>query len=326
MKSILFLMIFIIFFGCTPSPKDIKNETMTNKTNETIENKTGDSMAKTENEEIIEVMIREYESASIFENWTVKVNGIFMHSGKIKAELDVSGGFDELLKDTPSMPLYIGHERSDEVIVGHGRDYYLKEIKKFGKDNPGYVVISTEKPTEESKICQEEVSIEETTVGNVGGTRIGIAGIWDTDGKISVQMSFSGVNYVAFENDTIWVGECAYNVEKISKGDENGYILLKRLEVTDMVEKKGEEPEGKKTTIKGIANRVKVGLEVGGVFLVSLPDADKYVGKLVEVTGYVIENQDLVVEPYEKGKPISQGFQSAPSVMRDIVSIKIIKK
>ena len=126
-------MIFIIFFGCTASPKDIKNETMTNKTNETIENKTGDSMAKTENEEIIEVMIREYESASIFENWTVKVNGIFMHSGKIKAELDVSGGFDELLKDTPSMPLYIGHERSDEVIVGHGRDYYLKEIKKLAK-------------------------------------------------------------------------------------------------------------------------------------------------------------------------------------------------
>jgi len=93
-----------------------------------------------------------------------------------------------------------------------------------------------------------------------------------------------------------------------------------------MPTKTGKEPEGKKITIKGIAQRAKMGLEVDGVFLIGVSEEDKYAGKFVEVTGYVVEEQGLVAKPYKKGEPVSQGFESAPSVMRTIISIKIMEK
>lgn len=329
-------MIFIMFLGCASSPKDIKNETIENKSVEYIKNETGDSMAKVKEEVPEEVWIKEYESANIFDTWNVTVKGIFMHSGKIKAELDISAGFDDLLKDTPSMPLYLGHRIGEEVIVGHGNDYYLKEIKKFGKDKSGYVIISKEKPTEMDANCKDGITIEETTVGKLGGVSAGVGNLGEIDGKISGQISLwsreenkNYGNFILYEGDTLWAGECAYKVERIfMEKNENGYVALKFVGVTDMVDKQGKEPEGKKTTVKGIANRVKVGLEVDGVFLEGLSpnQIDKYAEKYVEITGYVTEAPELVVEPYEKGKPISQGFQSAPNVMRNVVSIKIIKK
>lgn len=334
MKFTILLMIFIIFLGCTSSPKDIKNETIENKSFEYVKNETGDSMADAKEEAPEEVWIKEYESANIFDTWNVTVKGIFMHSGKIKAELDISAGFDDLLKDTPSMPLYLGHRLGEEVIVGHGNDYYLKEIKKFGKDVPGYVVISKEKPTEiESEKCEEQIFLENTAGALDSGLSLGE--IKEENGKKSAEVFYSEIegndfHFFACKGDAIWVGECAYSIDEIM----NETVLLKLLEVTNMAERENKEPEGKKTTVKGVARRIKAGLEVDNVWLIDLPinQEEKYAEKLIEVTGYVVEAPELVVniERDKEGKPIgpiSQGVEGeSPLVMRDILSIKILKK
>ncbi len=86
---------------------------------------------------------------------------------------------------------------------------------------------------------------------------------------------------------------------------------------------------GKKVVIKGIAMGIKGGLEVDGVWLLnlSIDQEKKYAGKLVEVTGYVEEAPELVVEPYEEGKVVAQGVQGKPPlVMRNVISIKILEK
>ena len=331
MRSFIFVMILIVFLGCvTNSPKEVENKTK------------GDTMAQVKKEapeEIVEVMIKEYESASIGA-WNVKVNSIFMHSGVIKADLKVNSALGEIPGYEPPQPMgappYFGHKKGDGIAFGAAtQPTYIKEIMKFGRDKAGYVIISIEKPAEaEPRKCEEQIFLEKHAGEPAAGFKLGE--IRKIEGTVSAELFYdefvsnNEFHFFAYENDTVWLGECAYNVEEIIKkdgGDE--YVKLKFLEVTDMAEKKkGKEPEGKKTTVKGIAQEAKSGLEVGGVFLVGLPygEIEKYRGKFIEVMGYVLEAPELVAEPYEKGKPISQGFQAAPLVMRNIVSIKVLKK
>ncbi|VVC02508.1 Uncharacterised protein [Candidatus Bilamarchaeum dharawalense] len=80
----------------------------------------------------------------------------------------------------------------------------------------------------------------------------------------------------------------------------------------------------KQVTIRGEYLESKAGPLVDGVILINEVYDEKLRGKIVEVTGVISNEHEYKPEPYEKGKPISQGFDIP--VMREITSIKVIGK
>lgn len=89
-------------------------------------------------------------------------------------------------------------------------------------------------------------------------------------------------------------------------------------------EKKGSSNQ---TTIVGKYEEKpsKLGPVVNGVILLDRKFEEKYAGKIVEVTGILTEkDSSFEAEPYEPGKPISQGTEGPISIMRNVTSIKIV--
>ncbi len=170
--------------------------------------------------------------------WHVALTSIWIHNGSIKAEL-------AMWSDKIKKPLSGGYSKGNKVEIGTSNCiYYVYEIKKFGKNNekPGYIVLTTNKPEIlETKNYQELESIEATTRAYIGDADFGLGLVYKrNDGKMVATIcpplnSPLGQDFDLCEGDTLWVGECAYNVEKIVDGYrkpdgryENGYIVLKK--------------------------------------------------------------------------------------------------
>ncbi|MBS7249744.1 MAG: hypothetical protein KIH08_04000 [Candidatus Freyarchaeota archaeon] len=170
--------------------------------------------------------------------WHVSLSSIWIDNDSIKADLAMWS--DKLRK-----PLSGGYPKGSEVKIGTTNcTYYVHEIKKFGKNSekPGYIVLSTQKlETLTTKKCQETESIEATTRARIGDVDFGLGLVYkEKSGKMAAAIcpplnSPLGEDFDVYEGDTLWVGECAYKVEKIAEGYrkpdgryENGYIVLKK--------------------------------------------------------------------------------------------------
>lgn len=215
------IFLFVLVFGClTPAQK------FENKTSNESDNMTKNTKNK-------EILIKEKESTTI-EGWFVSVDSVWISGGVIRADL-------VMWAENHMKPFSGGYKTGDEVEIGitdHKR--YVKEVKKYGKNNEkkGHVVLLEKKSAGVpiSITYAEEVSIEETTKARLDEVEFGVGNIFKKDGKMRAMIyspensSFGGDTEI-FENDTLWVGTSAYNVEKItvSQGKENGFIKLKRL-------------------------------------------------------------------------------------------------
>ncbi|MEM3563213.1 MAG: hypothetical protein QXR19_08290 [Candidatus Jordarchaeaceae archaeon] len=170
--------------------------------------------------------------------WHVGLSSIWIDNGIIKADLT-------MWSDKFRKPLSGGYSKGSEVKIGTTNcTYYVYEIKKFGRNNekPGYIVLSTQKPeTLTTKNCQETEPIEATTRARIGDVHFGLGLVYkEKNGKMAATIcpplnSPLGQDFNVYEGDTLWVGECAYKVEKIVDGHrkpdgryENGYIVLKK--------------------------------------------------------------------------------------------------
>ncbi len=184
------------------------------------------------------IVIFEREHVDIC-GWHVSLASIWIYDGIIRAEIEM--WHDKVLK-----PISGGYMKSDEIEIGtSGCTYYLCEIKKFGKNNEkkGYIVLSKKRPEEAPAAhkCLESESIEATTVAHIGDVEFGLGYVYrENDGKLVAQIcpplnSLLGEDFDVVEGDIIWVGECAYKVEKLVEGHrmpngryENGYMVLKK--------------------------------------------------------------------------------------------------
>lgn len=171
--------------------------------------------------------------------WHVGLDSIWIDKSLIKADL-------VMWSDSHKKPLSGGYQKGSSVQIGSTDViYYISEIKKFGKNNekPGYVLLSTTKPENITiNSCPEKEEIEATTVARIGDVKFGLSYVTrEKEGKMIASIcppmnSPLGADFNVYEGDTLWVGECAYNVEKIVDGHrtkdgryENGYIVLKKL-------------------------------------------------------------------------------------------------
>jgi len=174
-----------------------------------------------------------------FCGWHVCLASIWIDKGSIKADI-------VMWSDKFKKPISGGYSRGDRVRVGTSDCvYYLCEIKKFGRnyEKPGYIVLSTKKPeAAAARECLELESIEETTRACICDVEFGLGAIYKrkNDGRMVAQIcpplnSPLGQDFDVFEGDILWVGECAYKVEKIVKGGKkpdgkyrNGYVMLRK--------------------------------------------------------------------------------------------------
>nr|MDO8079283.1 hypothetical protein [Candidatus Freyarchaeota archaeon] len=171
--------------------------------------------------------------------WHVGLDSIWIHDGVMKADLI-------MWSDRHRKPFSGGYQKGSSVEIGTTECvYYVSEIKKFGKNNekPGYAILSVTKPESvTTKGYSEMEEVEETTAAKIGDVKFGLGNILrEKDGKMVAGIyppvnSPLGNDFDVCEGDTLWVGECAYNVEKIVEGHstkngryENGYIILKKL-------------------------------------------------------------------------------------------------
>ncbi|MHA1364672.1 MAG: hypothetical protein ACTSP1_19460 [Candidatus Freyarchaeota archaeon] len=172
--------------------------------------------------------------------WHVCLDSIWIDNGTIKADL-------VMWSDGHMKPLTGGYEKGSEVRIGTTEcTYYVREIKKYGKNNerPGYLILSIEKPKNtQREPCSKEEIIEETTRARIGEVEFGLGSIRKTEeGKLAAhihppQDSPLGEPFTLCEGDNLWVGVCAYGVERIIDGHTtedgryvNGCVVLKKLE------------------------------------------------------------------------------------------------
>lgn len=192
-----------------------------------------DSKVKPEN-----IKVEEKKFVTIC-GWYVGIDSIWIGNGLIKADL-------VMWSENHKKPFSGGYRKGSSVQIGSTDCiYYVSEIKKFGKNNekPGYVLLSVTKPENiTTKSCPEKEEIEATTVARIGDLKFGLGYVTrGEDGKMVASIcppmnSPLGADIDIREGDTLWVGECAYNVEKIVDGHrtkdgryENGYIVLSKL-------------------------------------------------------------------------------------------------
>lgn len=162
----------------------------------------------------------------------------------------------------------------------------------------------------------DEIKIIETTVGNICEKSIGVANIYkDKDDMLRVtltvlednkQSRVSKGEIVSSSKGDILVKDIVEIPSKSSlPGSSASYVVLvclpksKPFDAPEGIDASeinkpvvwGEinETGGKLTTIKGKAEETKAGVYVDGV-LVEIY-GEKYMGKVIEVTGYVHENQ-----------------------------------
>ena len=185
------------------------------------------------------ILIEEGKTVDIC-GWHVALDSIWIHEGTIKADL-------MMWSDSFKKPLTGGYEKGTPVKIGTTEcTYHVAEIKKYGKNNekPGYVVLSRTRPESTTTIpCPEEEIIEETTRAKIGDVEFGLGNIRKSENGALVAPvhppanSLLGGGFTLREGDTLWVGECAYKVEKIIDGHTardgryvNGCIVLGKLE------------------------------------------------------------------------------------------------
>ncbi|MEK6979094.1 MAG: hypothetical protein AABW86_02640 [Candidatus Micrarchaeota archaeon] len=192
------------------------------------------------------------------------------------------------------------------------------------------------------------IKIQETTVGEICGDRVGVGNIFkDTDGVLRVTLFVfsTSKNHRVEKGESIPAASGQIIVKEITDlpsksnmpGSSPNYVVLGCLDnkkpyaapegvLASEINKPNiwNETEGKLTTIKGMAEETKEGIYVDGV-LVKLDNSSKYAGKYVEVTGYLKTGAGSGGIDNKTGE-VSQGYEGEYQYMTDIKEIKIVEE
>lgn len=159
------IILCVLFMGCIALTQDLENKTGDMGGAVVKKNETKSDISTNKGE----ILIKEKETVTI-SNWYVQVDSIWIKEGIIRTDI-VMWAKDQL------KPLEGGYKTGDEVKIGITDDKrYVKEIKKFGKNNEqkGYVILVEKKPQNiTTVVCDNDLSIEETTKAHVGEVELG---------------------------------------------------------------------------------------------------------------------------------------------------------
>lgn len=162
-----------------------------------------------------DILISERSSVEV-DGHLLHLEGIWMSDGIIRADVSV-------LETKNSKPMTGGYKKGDEIKINnsHEHKYYIKDIKKFGTDINGYVVLSTLKSdTPVSSFCDGMMMVYESYTFKYDSISFTFSKIIrDDSGKLTISVLKKSDNYIyeylIKEGDVHWNGDCVYMLESI---------------------------------------------------------------------------------------------------------------
>lgn len=157
----------------------------------------------------------------------VLVGGIWMHEGKIKADISY-------FTSDNGKPITGGYKRGDKISFPGGCDYYIFQINKTGIDNPGYVILSKSEP-----LIPEFQLFDDYLMLYTGRSYAVDTLSWfiNYTDSASIIKAFTVANYRGEILDTLnldlgtifWNGECAYKLDTITVSEFNTHEKILRF-------------------------------------------------------------------------------------------------